>query len=236
MNYEQMTFIDERVSRGGQLTVVSGGFPCQPHSIAGKRKASSDERDLWPEYRRVISEIRPKWVVAENVRGLLSSEDGRFFRGILRDLANLGYDVGWCCYRAADVGAIHPRERVGVIAHSSSERVLEQQIKEHSTERDKAFYGTNRQIETIADIDCFFEECNIEKQIPWKQILQGSEATRGVEEWTRRCNLYQPKLLRNFHGIPRAMDRIKCLGNTVVPQQFFPIFKAIAEIEREEVS
>jgi DNA (cytosine-5)-methyltransferase 1 len=109
--------------RTGRETVdcISGGFPCQPHSVAGKRKASSDERDLWPEMRRVIGEIKPRWVVAENVRGLLSSEDGRFFRGILRDFADMGFNVGWCTYRAADVGAIHARERVAVIANSNSD-------------------------------------------------------------------------------------------------------------------
>jgi DNA (cytosine-5)-methyltransferase 1 len=86
-------------------TIISGGFPCQPHSVAGQRKASDDERDLWGEMRRVIGELQPRWIVAENVRGLLSSEDGRFFRGILRDFAEMGYDAGWCTFRAADVGS-----------------------------------------------------------------------------------------------------------------------------------
>lgn len=101
----------------GALTCISGGFPCQPHSTAGKRKASLDERDLWPEMRRVIGEIRSEWVVAENVRGLLSSENGRFFRGVLRDFANMGYDAGWCLISAANVGAPHLRERLAIIDH-----------------------------------------------------------------------------------------------------------------------
>lgn len=115
---------DEFYRRTGRksVTLISGGFPCQPHSVAGLRMASGDERDLWPEMRRVISEIRPQWVVGENVRGLLTSEDGRFFRGVLRDLAELGFDVGWGVISAAAVGAIHRRERVAIIAHNSSKR------------------------------------------------------------------------------------------------------------------
>ncbi|MGN0452133.1 MAG: DNA cytosine methyltransferase [Acutalibacteraceae bacterium] len=108
--------------RTGLETVdcISGGFPCQPHSLAGKRKASCDERDLWPEMRRVIGEIKPRWVVGENVRGLLSSENGQFFRGILRDFAQMGYDVGWGVISAAEVGAIHRRERIAIIARNTN--------------------------------------------------------------------------------------------------------------------
>ena len=192
---------DEFYKRTGvkEITVISGGFPCQPHSVAGLRKASCDERDLWPEYRRVVDEIRPKWVVAENVRGLLSSEYGRFFRGILRDFANMGYDVGWCCYRAADVGAIHARERIAIIAHTNSQRL------------ERVYEG---------------QVCR------WKE--QSYEHSCGeVADWQRRSNLYEPKLLRSRNGIPGYVDRIKALGNCVVPQQFYPIFKAIAKIELE---
>lgn len=137
--------------RTGQTTadVISGGFPCQPHSKAGKRKASSDERDLWPEMRRVICEIRPRWVVGENVRGLLSSETGRFFGGILRDFSDMGYDVGWCLLRAADFGAIHRRERLGIIAHSNSLRCVGLPLKAVSMEWAKqALYANNSSFES----------------------------------------------------------------------------------------
>ena len=108
----------------GALAVLSGGFPCQPVSCAGKRKGDTDERWLWDEMLRIICEIRPRWVVAENVRGLLSARsllDGRHLFGrILRDLAQNGYRVGWLCYGAGDVGAPHKRERVFIVAHSAS--------------------------------------------------------------------------------------------------------------------
>ena len=103
----------------GRIDLLSGGFPCQPHSCAGKRKASADERDLWGEFARVICEFEPRWVLAENVRGLLSSESGRFFGRVLRDLADMGYSVGWCCYGANAIGAPHQRERVFIVAHST---------------------------------------------------------------------------------------------------------------------
>lgn len=104
------------------VDVLCGGFPCQPHSLAGQRKASEDERDLWSEFYRLIRELEPRWVVAENVLGLLSSENGAFFGRVLRDLAQAGYDAKWCVLRASDVGAPHRRERVFLVAYPGSER------------------------------------------------------------------------------------------------------------------
>ena len=95
---------------------------CQPHSLAGRRKASCDERDLWPEFARVIRETEPRWVVGENVVGLLSSDANRFFGSVLRDLAQMGCSVGWGVWGACDVGAPHRRDRVFIVAHHDSER------------------------------------------------------------------------------------------------------------------
>ena len=100
------------------IDIISGGFPCQPHSVAGLRKGTADERDLWPQFRRIIGEINPRWVVAENVPGLFSTDDGRFFRAILRDLSEMGYSVGWCTFGAVDVGAWHRRDRIFIVAYS----------------------------------------------------------------------------------------------------------------------
>lgn len=107
------------IERCGPIDIVFGGFPCQPHSVAGKRQASGDERDLWPELARLIREVGPRWVVGENVPGLLTSEDGRFFGGVLRDLAAMGYDASWGVWGAADVGALHERERLFIAAHTN---------------------------------------------------------------------------------------------------------------------
>ena len=185
------------------LTVISGGFPCQPHSLAGKRKSSNDERDLWSEYRRVIGELKPEWVVAENVRGLLTSEDGQFLRGILRDFADLGFDAGWCTYPASWVGAIHRRERVFVVAHAHSKRrnSVVQSVERQSASLDLEMLDSLRagQNNIPLDLDGFF-----------------SEPGGGAE--------------RNDNGVPAGLDRLRAIGNAVMPAQAYPIFKAIAEL------
>lgn len=203
---------DEFVRRTGRhdITVISGGFPCQPHSVAGQRKASADERDLWPEYRRVIGEFKPRWVVAENVRGLLSSEDGRFFRGILRDFADMGFNVGWCTYPAAWVGAVHRRERMAIVANSNSERP-----QGHISGDDRtACKGVAHSSEWLAD-----------------RILTSLCGGTLTVHSMGNSKQIKPIITRNDDGFSTALDRLKCLGNAVVPQQFYPIFKAIAEIE-----
>jgi DNA (cytosine-5)-methyltransferase 1 len=136
----------------GDITLMSGGIPCQPHSVAGKRKASLDERDLWPEFRRIIGEFRPKWVLVENVPGLLSSEDGRFFGNILRDLAALGYSVGWCVYGADDVGANHKRDRAFIVGHAGSSGLSGEQWRGTGTELENGHGKPEKG--NVADTEC----------------------------------------------------------------------------------
>jgi DNA (cytosine-5)-methyltransferase 1 len=99
---------------------VSGGFPCQPHSVAGKRKASEDERDLWGECARMLRELRPKIALFENVPGLFVSERGLFFNRVLRDMAESGYDAEWQTISACDIGAPHLRRRVWIVTYPQS--------------------------------------------------------------------------------------------------------------------
>lgn len=181
------------------VSIISGGFPCQPHSLAGKRLSSVDERDMWPEMRRVIGEIKPRWVVGENVRGLLSSEHGIFFRGILRDFAKLGYDVGWGITSASAIGAVHRRNRVAIVAYSSSNRLQGWRIEER-------FKKAIKQPERI-----------------YLPLLQKTDEN----------HISSSAVLRKYDGVPCRVDRTKCLGNAVVPAQFYPIFQAIADAESD---
>lgn len=122
----------------GTIDLVSAGFPCQPHSLAGLRKASGDERDLWGEVVRILRETEPQWFLGENVPGLFTSESGQFFGRIINDLESLGYSVGWGCYGAKDVGAVHKRDRVFIVAYASvlrlnPSRQENQELKDNST-------------------------------------------------------------------------------------------------------
>jgi len=117
-NRETQELIDDgKIIYRGAIDAICGGYPCQPHSFSGDRKASEDSRDLWPEYSRLISEIHPRFVLPENVLGVLSSENGQFFRGVLRDLARLGYDAEWFNIPSAAVGAPHLRARIWMVAY-----------------------------------------------------------------------------------------------------------------------
>lgn len=106
----------------GKVDIITGGFPCQPNSVAGQRKGTADERWLWPHIIKIIREVEPEWVFLENVRGLLSVDSGRGFAGILRDLADAGFDAEWLLLSAGECGAPHRRERIFILAHSNGRR------------------------------------------------------------------------------------------------------------------
>ena len=184
--------------------LISAGFPRQPHSLAGKRKGTADERELWGECARVIRVLKPKWILGENVPGLLSSESGRFFGRILRDLANMGYDARWCMYPAAWVGAGHKRERVFFVSNSASHRWNSLGEKQQN----KCSDVYTQLLETWRD-DTVNLLSHVERSL--------DNPSGGVQ--------------RNDNGFSEGVERLKCLGNAVVPQQVYPILAAIAEVE-----
>ena len=121
------------------VTLISGGFPCQPFSDAGKRRGTADDRHLWPEMLRVIRIVLPRWVLAENVPGLLSTEEGMVFESLCTDLESSGYTLFPLLIPAAGAGSPHVRKRILLVAHSDyigddfrkqPEKVLEQKGRE----------------------------------------------------------------------------------------------------------
>jgi DNA (cytosine-5)-methyltransferase 1 len=97
--------------------LVTAGFPCQPHSVAGKQKGEEDERDLWPECRRMLRDLRPRVALFENVPGLFVSNGGKFFNRILTDISESGYACEWKIVSAKETGAPHLRKRVWLVAY-----------------------------------------------------------------------------------------------------------------------
>ena len=241
------TVTNERLRERGidpsEITVISAGFPCQPYSLAGKGRGDRDERDLWGEVARVLGEVRPRWFVGENTPGLFSRENQRYFRRVLDDLAALGYHVGWGIWGACDVGAPHKRERVFLVAHADGERrgvfgAVERtacgSLGESETKTSLGAGGTRR--------------------TAWGGVLSGNlhytyGKGRGADEpagSARRGNdqrggaprhasgewwEVEPDVGRVAHGVSARVDRLRCLGNAVVPYQAYPIFEAIAEYE-----
>jgi DNA (cytosine-5)-methyltransferase 1 len=189
-----------------RIDVLCGGFPCQPHALTGKRKASADERDLWPEYARLIRELKPRYVLAENVPGILSSEHGRFFGSVLSDLAHLGYAVEWSVLSACALGAPHPRERVFTVAYTNGIGREWRGIGSGSTPR------TEQNTQTIRD--------------DWATSI-----SRFVE--TAHTNATRPRVRRGAYGISPKVDRLRGLGNAVVPQVAEFVGRLIVEFEEQ---
>jgi len=195
---------DDRIS----VDVICGGFPCQDISTAGKGEGLKGERSgLWREYARLIGEIRPRYVIVENVAALL-------FRGlpdVLGDLASLGYDAEWHCIPASYIGAPHRRDRIWIIAYRNSDNQSESIISfddEASRMQGDASNSDSQRLqrsEKAGDDGKDWTESR-------NQLITGC---RGV---SRSAWEIEPSVGRVANGVPARMDRLKSLGNAVVPQ------------------
>jgi len=198
---------DVRNVRGMPVDVVTGGYPCQPFSVAGSRKGNGDDRYLWPEMLRVVRECRPTWVVGENVKGHITLG----LDTVCDDLEAAGYAVQPYCIPACATGANHERERIFVVAYSASNGRDDGTKSSRDGQTDERSEEGQKQ-------DCNHEGCgSLRLELEW----QGREAWGWGTE---------PPPLRVDAGLPFRMDRNKALGNSVRPQQVYPIFAAIKAI------
>lgn len=244
----------------GAIDVLSGGFPCQPFSTAGQRKGKEDDRYLWPQMLRIIREVQPRWIVGENVSGLLNLSGGMVLKQIKIDLETEGYSViPPFILPACSKNAPHRRDRLWIIAYSQSDfkhygdrrepnpqKVQEERFNEseaianpnsvrfggveESTSghqrngRGKAFceskpYGFKWFTTNPLSLGSFNQEQ--ERKVGW--LGHSEHNIRDV--WEKFPT--QPPVYRGDDGLPNRVDRIKSLGNAIVPQVAFEIFKAI---------
>lgn len=179
--------------------LICGGFPCQDVSLAGERLGLNGKRStLWTEFYRIVCEVRPRWVVIENVPGLFSSDDGRFFTSILWGLSEAGYDAEWDVIPASRFGAPHRRERVFIIAYPNCEpcpfSVFDWCGEEGSE------WGSTEE----------------ERKENWVKFEMASGPIGVVRQWSQEFQL--SPLVRVDDGIPDLLDRLRATGNAVVPQ------------------
>lgn len=244
----------------GKVDVLTGGFPCQPFSVAGSRKGAEDDRYLFPEMLRAISEIRPSWVVGENVAGIITmvqpgSEakvaaegdmfgESHLFRknqhyvlyDIIRSLECVGYEVQPFVIPACAVGAPHRRDRIWIVAHRTDTRSENQQKRTFVADT----------VDTAPDADGNRQGNGACKPLSWKECKGpanfGSSCKGEYPQERWRDFPAVPAVCSRHDGLPFDVDRltvpypgwraqsVKAYGNSMVPQLMFEIFSAIADV------
>jgi DNA (cytosine-5)-methyltransferase 1 len=242
ISYGDITKTDFTVHRG-DIDILTGGFPCQPYSMAGKRKGKEDERHLWPEMLRTIREVQPSWVVGENVPGIINWSRGLVFHEVQTELEAEGYEVFPVILPACGINAPHKRERTWFMAYSSGSRGA----GVSTDEADRLYRDNIRTNSKILQNDTN-SNC---------QGLQGEQKERNINKSKQESNKQftrfllpgwdnfptQSPIYRRNDGIPDNLvgitfpkwrnESIKAMGNAIVPQVALQIFKAIEEFNNQ---
>jgi DNA (cytosine-5)-methyltransferase 1 len=227
----------------GHIDIITGGFPCQPFSHAGKRKGVADERYLWPEMLRTIRILKPSFVVGENVAGLVSMDNGKTLDAILFDLEDEGYQVESFIIPACAIGAWHRRDRIWIVANRKSQFSSTDTFRKSCGQKQRKFRGMGSETDVSQGIDSIdTRDCVITNPFCGGQPRQGESfdaintkeaEIRQTTEPGNGCTPDQwstePSVGRVANGIPNRVDRLKGLGNAIVPQIALQLFKAIAE-------
>jgi DNA (cytosine-5)-methyltransferase 1 len=232
----------EYTGRRGSAEIIAAGFPCQPFSKAGKRNGEKDDRYLWPEVFRVVREIQPAWVVLENVAGLISMENGGTLERVCTDLESEGYAVQPFIVPACAVEAWHRRDRIWIIAYSDSHN--DWPISKKKGKKGK-IQKLNREKrlprKSSGKVDAFFADPNrkrkqrsVPKKIQRLEKLQRRKGGGVVASIGEKPSINIPVFSGRNDGIPGRVDRhrrkrIKALGNAIVSQVAYEIFKHINE-------
>lgn len=210
----------------GPVDLVTGGFPCQPFSVAGKRKGKQDDRYLWPQMLRVIESARPTWVVGENVPGIVKLALDR----VLSDLEGLGYTCWPANIPACAVNAPHQRKRIWVVAHRDNGLRVESDGKIQAG-RD-AFGDSGGLVGHVERV----RGLQPERSLGDFGGRPGHPSGFDDYEWLLcadgKARRVKPGVLLLAHGVPRRVDQIRGLGNAIVPQVAYEILRNIAAVHR----
>ena len=199
----------------GTVDIISGGFPCQDASIAkqhgeGQRGLNGGRTGLWSEFERAIKDVKPKYIVIENVKNILRTNDGRDFRTIISSLDGMGYNAEWRVCRASEVGGCHHRARMYMVAYTNGNGLVK---------RESFFSGI---YEEIPQVRRNIAGTTASVGISWDDEPIVSWVDDGIPE--RLDKITFPKWRR---------ETLKAYGNAIVPQVAYKIFKAINEIENK---
>lgn len=190
----------------GTVDLVSGGFPCQPFSVAGRKKGKDDSRNMWPETIRVIKQIKPKEAFLENVPGLLSSG---YFGTILNDLSEAGYDAKWITLSAGQCGAPHKRERLWILAESRCKR------RQERVNQDIQSQSKNPKFQDASDLCEALPDSISERLEGQQQSIRSEEAHTAISStcWWET----EPDVGRVANGVADRKHRLTAIGNGQVP-------------------
>lgn len=249
ISYGDIKETDFTIHRGN-IDILTGGFPCQPYSSAGKRIGKEDDRHLWPEMLRAIREIQPRWVVGENVLGLVNWNGGLVFDEVQTDLEDEGYEVQPFVLPACAKNAPHRRDRVWFVAYSNectkgSSRTSGETESNWSKNNDEPSSRRKQTEQHIGCSDVLRTITNADgrlvtrKKHGQKKSGQHTQTDTGFR-WQNFPT--QPPICGGNDGVPPELDgiafpkwrneSIKAYGNAIVPQVVYEIFKAIEEYER----
>ncbi len=250
---------------GRPVFLLTGGFPCQPFSVAGKRKGKEDGRALWPEMFRVIKEVKPRWIIGENVAGFINMG----LDESISDLESEGYEVQTFIIPACAVNAPHRRDRVWIIGHNDeygnegkkqkiqngqqstitsrtsriscySERMgFDRKSWRRTGEKSQNGFMENKSSQyptnNSQDDELFVADTNTkgsQKREMFGRDIQQEFSTSFRESWNENWFEVATRLCRISNGFSNRVDRLKSLGNAIVPQVAYEIIKAIKEVEK----
>lgn len=233
-----------------RIDVLTGGFPCQPFSVAGKLKGTEDDRYLWPAMLGVIRTIRPRWVVGENVYGLVNWSEGMVFDTVCTDLENEGYEVGAYVLPACAVDAPHRRDRIWIVAHRADARSetmpkrpngihADAFASDSSKERRRKRAGKTHKRQEYQKIGRGFQS-TIDR-LSGCGITSDPDSSGGSADYWKNFPTQSPVCSRN-DGLSAGLgsitfpkwrrESIRAYGNAIVPQVALQIFETINEYEK----